>query len=95
MENLIDELISEFNTMTLDVDKNEIKKMISSISKTKKSKNIAQDINSLINDFSNMDISKNEQLQQLFHIFILECLQYDNSIINSMLFAPPGYQECH
>lgn len=108
MKNDISDLMQEFEMLSLtNSDKitlNKLKNTINtSIEKTKYTQTIVNEIDSLdnndnineiISQFSQLEISTHPKIINKFYNFLLKLMKRDMKIINSTLFVPPEPPFC-
>lgn len=91
MNDLIDDLILEFNSITLESEKIKVNTFIDHVSKKKLDD---ENINSLISEFMQLDMEKKPHIVTKFYEFILKCINIDRKYINSEIFVPPEPPLC-
>lgn len=91
MNDLMDDLLIEFDCMTLESEKKKISTFIKNANKTELEE---EDINSLISEFSNLNVANNPRIFNKFYTFILKCINRDRKYVSSHIFIPPEPPMC-
>lgn len=91
MTDLMDDLLIEFNHMTLESEKKKISTFIKNANKKELDD---EDINSLISEFSNLDVAQKPHVLNKFYTFIVKCINRDRKYISSNIFIPPEPPMC-
>lgn len=94
-DDFIEDLLTSFNSMTLS-EKTKVTNIVKTVNKieTHVDKYDESDINSLISDFSQLDLTCSPSVINKFYLFILKLVQRDRKINNTMLFVPPEPPMC-
>lgn len=87
MNDLMNELEQEFNSMTLKSEKSKITKFMSHVNEMNVDDNDIN-IDCLISEFSQLDLSQKAHIVDKFYAFILKCINRDRRHVNSSLFVP-------
>lgn len=91
MIDLMDDLLLEFNSMTLESEKKKVNTFIKNANKKELDE---YDINSLILEFSQLDVAHVPHIIDKFYTFILKRINRDRKYISSQLFVPPEPPMC-
>jgi len=94
MDDLVNELMKDFDTMSLS-EQNKIKTFTNSaININDKTCVSNDDINCLISEFTQLELVSNCSVKNKFYFFILKQLNKDRKYFNSFIFIPPEPPTC-
>jgi hypothetical protein len=91
MNNLIDELMNDFESLSI-TEKTKVDKFVSIINNVN---NDCDDINDLVSNFSQLELSSKPNVINAFYTFLFKCINRDRRYVNSTLFSPPEPPYCN